>query len=225
MATPILEKVSLDLSYKLQDPVSTGTSPGKRLTAAERLRYIISGYRRLLRLVTLLAPELTDKMFKNYHLLFSGTTNLSGIITLPNAEIFDVYAKQPNEEDYIKVTYINASLYRDISTEQNQFYKPDLNLKQYYWTIIEDDLYILPAVRYNIQVIYRPDTASLLTYGGTTDIDIPTEFIDLLTSLSAVEAYIDIGQLDIVQALKTDVTEQISILANVKKEKEQKDEI
>lgn len=225
MATPILEQVSLDLSYKLQDPASTGTSSGKRLTAAERLRYIKSGYRRLLRLVTLLHPALTDKMFKNYFVPYTGTTSSVGTLTFSNAEIFDVYAKRPTDEDYTKAVYINASQYEDVKTGQNAFYNPSVDTAQYYWTIIQDSVYILPTITYTVKIMYRPDIASSLAYGGSTDIDIPTEFLDLLLSMASIEAYIDIGQLDIVQMLKADIGEQFSILANVKQEKEQKDEI
>jgi len=36
MATPILDIVSKDLAYKLQDPVSSGTTNGVRISAADR---------------------------------------------------------------------------------------------------------------------------------------------------------------------------------------------
>ena len=60
MATPILDQISMDLAYKLQDPVSSGTGSGTRLSANERFRYIIRAYRRLMRMITIVKFFIKD---------------------------------------------------------------------------------------------------------------------------------------------------------------------
>src|SRR4030067_1907264 len=97
MATPILNIVSKDLAYKLQDPVTSGTTNGLRLSAAERFRYILRSYRRLLRIVTMVHPSLIQKLFQNYYTSATGTSDINGVVstmTYP-AEFLSVYCKRP----------------------------------------------------------------------------------------------------------------------------------
>lgn len=228
MATPILEKVSKDLAYKLQDPVSAGTSNGVRLSAAERLSYILRGYRRLLRIVTMLYPVLIQKLFQAYYTQSTGTTNATGqITTLGYAEVFDIFCREPGDETYFKATFIAPDLYYDVETGQNKFYEPNLNTDTYYWTRNNNDIYLLPNIQLEYKIMYRTDVVANIEdngYGGAYDLDIPTEHLDLLLSLAAGEAYTDIGQLDMVQVYKSDVGEQLTILATVSQKKEKDDD-
>jgi len=228
MATPILNIVSKDLAYKLQDPVSTGTADGVRLSADERLRYILRGYRRLLRIITMLYPVLIQKLFQRYYTTTTGTTNATGkITTLGYAEVFDIYCKEPTDEEYFKADYVEPSLYWDIETGQNKFYEPDLNDDSYFWTRQDGNILILPAVELSYKVMYRADIATNVEttgQGGANDIDVPTEHLDLLLALACAEAYTDIGQTDMVQLHKADLMEQLSILSNVSKQKEKDDD-
>ena len=228
MATPILNSVSKDLAYKLQDPVSAGTSDGVRVSADERLRYILRAYRRLLRIVTMLYPTLIQKLFQAYYVPATGTTNATGqITTLGYAEVFDVYCKEPSDELYYKATYIAPNLYNDIDTGQNSFYEPDLNDDRYYWTRQNDDILILPAVELDYKIMYRADVALQVEtgdYDGAYDLDVPTEFLDLILSLACAEAYTDIGQMNMVQAYQGDVNNQLNLLASLYKKKEKDDD-
>lgn len=229
MATPILLQVSKDLAYKLQDPVSSGTTNGQRITAAERLNYILRGYRRLLRIVTMLYPDLINKMFQSYYRIATATTSATGTLTTSTVdftEIFEVFAKEPSDEDYTKCNWITADNFEQVDSGQNAFYSPNLNTKSYYWTIINNVLTISPSTQYNVKLTYRPNMVKEVEdsgYNGDYDLDVPTEHTDLLLSLSAAEAYLDIGQGDMVNAYKSDVTEQLRILVNVDKKRETED--
>ena len=228
MATPILEKISKDLAYKLQDPATAGTANGVRLSADERLGYILRGYRRLLRIVTMLYPSLIQKLFQSYYTTTTGSSNVDGQITnLDFSEVFNIYCKLPDDEDYAKAIYISPDLYLDVKSGQNKFYNPDLDRQQYYWTLRENDIYLLPAVELAYEVSYRTDIASLVEaggYGGSVDLDIPTEHLDLLISIACSEAYMDIGEPNMVQLYKADLTEQLSLLNGLTQKKELKDE-
>lgn len=231
MAKTILDKVSLDLSYKLQDPATAGSSSGVRLTAAERLGYIFRGYRRLMRLVTLLHPELLSLLFKRYFITTTITTNDSGILTLealPRTEVFSIYARQPSEETYKKVRYVAIGLGLDTEMGENEFYTPNLNTGQLYWYQESDNIHILPAVKYDIKLLYRPDILAIVEsegYSGTTDLDIPSDCIDILLSAACAEAYMDLGELQLVESYKKDLSEQLMILASTQQQKEKKDEL
>lgn len=232
MATPILNKLSKDLAYKLQDPVSAGTANGVRLSASERLTYILRAYRRFLRLITMLYPNLIQKLFQSYYSQGTGTTDTVGkISTLGYAEVFDIYCREPDDEDYFKALFIAPNLYYDIQDGQNSFYTPDLNTNMYYWTQIESEIFILPAVTLQYKILYRMDIASLIEnqmsgvgYGGAKDIDVPTEHLDLILSLASSEAYTDIGQPNMVQMYLADVNYQLGILNTVAKQKEKDDD-
>jgi len=230
MATPILTQVSLDLAYKLQDPVSSGTTDGSRITAAERLRYIIRGYRRLVRFASLMYPDLMNRLFTQYNSKATLTSTSDGVVTstaLPNVEVFEVYVKQPVEEQYKKAIGICIESALDVETGQNDFYTPDIDREQFYWFIEDDNINILPRVTYNTKILYRPDIASLVEtggYAGSTDLDMPPDYADVLLSQAAAEAYMDIGQADLVNLYKNDVNEQLSVIAKKQQMDEKKDE-
>jgi len=228
MATPILNTVSKDLAYKLQDPVASGTTKGLRLSAAERFRYVLRSYRRLLRIVTMLYPGLIQKLFQNYYTSTTGTSDISGVvstITLP-AEFLSVYCKRPTDEDYSKAEFVSPRDYLDVKTGQNAFYSPSINTSQYYWTRRNDDVQLLPQVQLAWEILWRQDRAAAMEssgQGGDYDLDVPTEHLDLLLSFACAEAYMDIGQYDAASAYKQDAQEQLAILAGEAQKREVKD--
>lgn len=225
MPTPILIQTSKDLAYKLQDPVSLGTGNGQRLTAEARLGYLIRAYRRLYRLVSMLYPSLLDILFKSNTLLGQGTTNSVGEFNVSDyAEIKEVFAKMPSEEEYARAERITIEDFLSIKRGMNPFYTPDLNYKMYYWSIINDTMVILPAHVFTIDFSYRKDIAATLVYNGDQDIDIPTEHLDLLLSLACAEAYMDIGQTDMVATYQNDVKGQLEVLSYTSQKKEAEDE-
>lgn len=229
MATPILDQVSIDLAYKLQDPVSSGTGAGTRLSADERFRYIIRGYRRLLRMIMVLYPDLMQKVYHDFYEESLGTTNASGQITLTNwSEVFEVFTKQATDEDYVRANFISPEDYLKVKREENAFYTASINTAQYFWTRRSNNIYILPAVQLDYELTYRPDKAAMIEtsgQGGDYDLDIATEYLDMLLGVACQEAYLDIGQFNISGAYKQDVQEQLSLLVGLTQKKEAKDEI
>jgi hypothetical protein len=228
MATPILEKTSKDLAYKLQDPVSAGTENGQRISAAERLRYIIRGYRRLLRIVTLLHPRLISRLFQRYYDNVTGTTSSGGALALTNiSEIHEVLAKEPAQEFFVRATFSDPQDWLSIENGVNVFYYPNLNSRQYYWTQLEGNLYVVPPVTYHVRMSIRQDWITLVEnggYGGIYDLDVPTEHIDLILSLAGYEAYLDLGQPDMAGAYMTDFEKQFATLLGNYQKAERKDE-
>lgn len=227
MTTSILNQLSKDLAYKLQDPVTDGaTMNGKRITKDERLGYLIRAYRRMTRLITNLHPQLLNKLS---HILFSNisiNSNSEGIITntFNFEEIYEIFCKEVTHEAYTKAVFIEPDNYLSVKEGENNFYVPDLNLKNYYWSLIDGKVNILPATTWECRIKYRKPIAADLTYNGTQDINIPNEFIDLLLSLACLEAYMDIGQADMINVYNNDVQLQLGLLRAEKQEKDKKDE-
>jgi hypothetical protein len=175
-------------------------------------------------------PELMNTLFTKYNVIGTVDSNALGVVTqtaLPNIEVFSVYVKQPVEDEYKKAIRICIESALDVETGQNEFYTPDIDREQFYWYIEDSELNILPAITYNTKVLYRPDIASMAEaggYAGSADIDMPSDHVDILLSQAAAEAYMDIGQVDMVNMYKNDVNEQLSIIAKKQQMDEKKDE-
>jgi len=218
MATPIIDSVSKDLAYKLQDPVTAGNVNGIRISAAERFRYILRAYRRLVRFVTLLFPNEINTLFPMFFTVINNNTNASGLYFLDPyfLEVYEVLAKEHSQEDYERVTYIEPTNWLSIEKSINAFYNPDLNTRTYYWTLLQQYLQIAPPTAYNIRISIRVDWPKHIEnngQGGSYDLDIPTEHIDLLLSLACSEAYLDIGQADLAALYLNDFNAHLQVLA------------
>ncbi len=231
MATPILDQLSIDLAYKLQDPVSSGTGDGTRLSAAERFRYLIRAYRRFLRVIMGLYPDLMQKIYHDFYAEYSGTSTVAGVISLPDgtdwSEVYSVFCKETTDEDYVRASFVSPEDYLKVKHEENPFYSGDLNTDKYFWTRRSDDVYLLPAVQLAYTLTYRPDKAKQIEddgQGGDYDFDVSTEYLDLVLSLACAEAYLDINQVDAVNAYNQDVATQLSLLANFSNKMDLKDE-
>lgn len=226
MAAPNLIQLSEDLAYKLQDPVATGQTNGERWTADGRLGYLRRAYRRLYRTLAQLYPELMHTVFKNYYKIATVTTASSGTYDVSSYdEVFEVFVKFPTDEEWNRATYISPEEYISTYTGYSDFYNPDYNSSTFYWSILEDNIQVLPQLEYSMFFSFRDDIAASLSYTGDTDIDIPSEYWDLILSLAAAEAYMDIGQVDMVNLYKADVNEQLQLLAADKQRKEENDEM
>ena len=220
MATPIIDQVSKDLAYKLQDPVTSGDKDhdGARISAAERFRYILRGYRRLVRAVTSLYPEMYNSIFWPFATEVGFTTNSAGVLSLSTyniAEVHEVLAKEPAQEDYVRATKLSPEEWLSTAGSVNAFYSPNLNNRTYYWIREATNLTLTPPVTFNVKLSLRWDRAKQMEasgQGGTYDIDMLTESLDLLLALAATEAYLDIGQPDLANAYLSDFTNQMQLL-------------
>jgi len=225
MAAPILIQLSKDLSYKLQDPVSAGDANGKRLSADNRLGYLVRAYRRFLRLVVVLYPDLIAKLFNKYYLIATLTTDAAGVFDASTyAEVHEIFVKQPDEESYERATYEPPQDFQSIKLGQSEFYKPDLNDRNYYWSMLDGKVNVVPATTYDVSLTYRSNVAEAVAaggYSGSVDFDIPFEYTDLLLTLAAGEAYMDVGDAQMIQAYRTDTKEQLELLFAISKKEEQ----
>jgi len=225
MAAPNLIQLSQDLAYKLQDPVSSGTSNGQRWTADGRLGYLRRAYRRLLRTILMLFPSLANQVFKNFTNITTLTTSVSGTFSFANYdEVFEVFCKLPDDEEYNRATYITPDEYISTYTGYSDFYNPDYNSKTFYWSVIADEVKVLPAMQYSVFFSYRKDLSQTMTYAGDVDIDVPGEYWDIILSLAAQEAYMDIGDVNMIEIYKKDVDLQINFIGTTKQMKENSDE-
>lgn len=228
MATPILNKVSKDLAYRLQDPVSAGSVDGARLTAAERLNYIARGYRRLLRFVDRVFPNLCPTLFERTLESIAGTTSPSGTIDISNyPKVFELYVKEQSSELYFKAIEVHPYNWESVKAGTNQLFKPDLNKNQVYWVEMNKTIYLTPPTTYIYRMLVRPDVINLVEstgYNGANDIDIKGENIDLLSTYAAAEAYSDIGETNKAQLLRQEVIDQLTVITQGEQTKERTDE-
>jgi hypothetical protein len=176
----------------------------------------------------MLYPGLIQKLFQSLYTSSTGTSDATGVVgtlTYP-AEFLNVYCKRITDEDYTKAEYISPNDYLDVKTGQNAFYTPNINTSQYYWTRRENDVQLLPLVQLAWEIMWRQDRAAAMEssgQGGSYDLDVPTEHLDLLLSFACAEAYMDIGQYDAASAYKQDAQEQLAILAGEAQKREVKD--
>jgi len=233
MATPILDQIHLDLAYKLQDPVATAGASGVRITAGERERYILRGYRRLLRTVTLLYPKLIAKIYHKFYKTVTAITTTAGEYVLKDEsdasplyiiEVFEVLSKEPAQETFVRAYPVGPDNWLSVQQGINTFYTPDLNDRQYYWTVENGRLIMMPTVKFNLKMKIRDDIASKIEDGIGDDLDLIPEYSDLLLSLACMEAYLDIGQPDMAKAYNGDVINQLQILTAQTQRMDMKDE-
>ena len=167
----------------------------------------------------MLYPDLVGKLFNGYYVIGSATTDNTGVmIATGYSEVHEVFCKQPSEQDYVRATYVLPTEFLSVKTGISGFYNPDINARNYYWTMMNSTLPIAPAVALNLEFTYKKNIASVIEttgYNGAVDIDVPAEHTDLLTSLACGEAYLDLGQQDMVQMYNTDVNNQMQILLGV----------
>lgn len=232
MASTNLIQLSQDLAYKLQDPAASGTTDGERWTADGRLGYLRRAYRRFYRILTQLYPELVNKIFKaDYQVSSSGLTSATGTFDISALDdVFEVFCKLPTDEEWNRATYVMPDEYISTYTSYSDFYDPNYNASTFYWSVLNDEIAVLPPMQYSLFYSYREDTAASLSYTdsvevGDNDIDMSTIYWDILLSFAAAEAYMDIGQADMVAIYKKDVNEQLQLLAIDKQEKEKDDEM
>ena len=96
-------------------------------------------------MVMVLYPNLIQKIFHDFYAETTGTTLGTGIITsLTNwSEVFEVFVKEPTDEDYVRANFISPEDYLKVKQEENAFYVPSLTNNLYYWTRRSDDIYLL----------------------------------------------------------------------------------
>jgi hypothetical protein len=180
-------------------------------------------------MITVLYPDLMAKISHSFYDTDSGTTTSAGVIShVAFSEIYEIFCKEPSDEDFVRANFVTPEDSLKVLYEENVFFTPDLNTDQYFWTRKSNNqISLMPAVTLQWVSSYRKDTAALVEaggQGGSQDLELGTEYLDLLLSLACAEAYMDINQGDAVNSYRQDVNEQLALLANMSNKQESKDE-
>lgn len=220
-----VKALSKALSVKLQDSVSAGDSNGNRYTADDRLTYINSGYKRLGFLVKSLYPEIYKEVFPDLLLISSTVTSASDgtyDYSVLNADcIKELFCKLPSDEDWNRATYICLEDFLSVKNRMNKFYVPAAESQNYYWTIQQDKINILPELELSINFTYTRELYEF-TYAGSDDILIPSEFHHLVVNLACYEAFTDLGDQK-AQIYLQDTNNSLAVLtAQLRKEQSEK---
>jgi hypothetical protein len=233
MATPILNKLSKDLSFKIFDPVTDGKDDGRVYTKELRLSYINRAYGKLVRTLEVIHPKIT-KVFKDYYQVIQlGDLDLtSDGLTVPagkgNAkillfpwEVFDVYYK-PNNQD-------GTGLERADALDPDNFLPTKLGLNDLYvatldnrkWSMIDNQIQLLPleggAEYYDVTIFVRnyfPEFNQDDT--NSADLDIPNDYKDILITMAAIEAMSDRGLSGKYQLYTATLNSQLQLIAQDK---------
>ena len=232
--TPVLDKLSKDLSIKIFDPVSDGKDDGKTFSKELRLSYINRGYGNMVRTMEAIAPDIT-KIFRDYYVVLdigslveradvtetanSGSGNawtLSGPY-----DIFDVYYYGAEEPGISKerAEVLDPDNYLVSKYNINDLYTASRTSRK--WTIIQNQLRLLPdtdpkAKYYNVTALARNDFAPF-THGGSTDISIPGDYYDILITIAAIEAMSDKGDSTKYQLYTATLNSKLELIALSKK--------
>lgn len=235
MATIKLNEYSVDLSYKLQDPVADYSGNGRRYTSVHRHKYLKEGYRQLIKHLLIFTPKLIRKVFNNFYQYRTGLTDNSGKISFNifPGEVYELYIKPFNTEKWELADYVEQMDWMTVKTGQNEFYVPDLNKKDYYWTVIKagttvpPKIEILPAVKYDYMVTLReamifPEHSLV---AEDEDIDIKEEFSDIMINFGASAAWFELGKADMGKVFFDKAELSLRRLSELQIKKEKENEI
>jgi len=231
--TPILEKLSKDLSFKIFDPVSFGNYDGRIYTKELRLSYINRAYGKLVRTLEIIHPNIT-KVFKNYYTIVNaGNLNKfsSGITTtegkgntyeLTNPyDVYDVYYYPTSSKTTMeRADYIDPDNFLPTKLGLNDLYKAtDDNRK---WSMIDNKVILLPeggtSEYYSVTLFcrnYFPEFDQNDSE-SSVDISIPNDYKDILITMAAIEAMSDKGQQNKYQLYTQTLNTQLQLIAQSK---------
>lgn len=230
MATPNLIRYSKLLSYKLGDPVALGTEDADLFSAELRLNYLSRAYGRLMRMMEAVSKETISRIFPDYYKTIEGQSVETVSLTSLNAfDIFDVYMKDDNQDEYYQANYIQPENYFRVKYgDSTEYYLPSEADNRFYYTIIDGTIKFLPTLgsKWRVDVLYKVNPAQL-EYNGTVDIIIPHNFVDMLMTLAAEEAMYDLGDersLAKAQVYAADIMRQLEIIIRKAQKEEYKED-
>jgi len=226
MATGDINKeLSRQFSYRIQDPVATGSEEGVRTSSTARLLYLLRAHRKLIRLIRILSPTQQVKIFRDYFKTALVDTDDSGVLSasdyLEPKQIFVKY--DTGSEDWIEAEEVAVEDWQTVSTGQSAFCTPNLEQEKIYWTLIDNEIRIVPEVQYSLNISYLMTPPSYISLSAN-DLLITVDHYDLLLNTACSEFYLDAGDINLSTAYKNQVIEDIKLLAEEKQAKERKDE-
>lgn len=214
MATPILDNLNIELSYKIFDPVETAEANGEIFSNFLRVSYINRAYSKLIRTLEIVHPDI-NAVVSNFYQLLPVQTYLQDALPLPeNIDPFELYYR-PNERGQLtKAKSITAPEYLSVKAGRDSFYTPTLSER--YWTIINGYIKVLPeniTAYYDCQAMVKQNYT---TIGGDIDINIPANYYDMVLNLAAMEAMADKGDFQTYQIYANMFNNDIAMIARLK---------
>jgi len=234
--TPVLDRLSKDLSFKLFDPVTDGNDDGRVYSKELRLSYINRGYGKLVRTLEIIHPKIV-KVFKDYYQIVeagnldtysSGNPTTEGegnAYTLPHPyDVYDVYYEASGEAggDMERADYLDPDNFLPTKLGLNDLYKATSDNRK--WSVIDNKVILLPEgsnnYYYNVKLFVRnyfphfrqdPDVGETLS-----DIGIPNDYQDILITMAAIEAMSDRGMSAKYQLYTSTLNTQLQLIAQDK---------
>ena len=236
MATPNLNQLSKDLSFKIFDPVSVGTDDGRRFTKELRLQYTNRAYGKMIRILEIIHPKIV-KVFKNYYVSLSagdlskdenGNNVAAGSGSVYElGQPYDIYDAYYLPEEDPEVKHLRADW-----LDPDNFYPAKFGLNDHYivsasdrkWTLINNKVMFLPSVGVNYYdvVLFCRNYFPYFRHNDGEDVFIPNDYWDLLITLAAIEAMSDTGNTTKYNLYVSTLNGQLQLIAANKKEIDQK---
>lgn len=240
------------LSLKLGDPVSDN-GDGKIFDKDDRIEYIQRAYSRLRRILPMIMRKEAPLFSKSKAYLVQtlssaeekkgnaitiykdGDSNKTSIIVEDADEVFVKVTGSPTTSGnspsgvYYNgiVTRINPDKYLSVLNGENQHYQPDAQKKKFYYTFLDNKVYLLPVLAVSsglaytqISLVLKADVPQITL---ESELVIPNEYIDLLITFAANEGMQDIAMGAKVSLYTNDIAGQLAILkgyADLKEAKE-----
>ncbi len=238
MATPVLDKLSKDLSFKIFDPVSNGNDDGRVFSKALRLSYINRAYGKLIRTLEVIHPKIT-KVFKDYYQIVEagdltdyqeggvGNSGDGNVYTLDKPyDVYDVYYCPSDEAglDMKRADYVDPDNFLPTQLGLNDLYSASVENRK--WSIIDSKVVLLPAQGsskyFNVKLFCRNYFPEFVHAGDETpanpavEIAIPNDYKDILITMAAIEAMSDRGMSGKYQLYTATLNGQLQLIAQGK---------
>lgn len=130
-------------------------------------------------------------------------------------EVYVSYIYKNKTYSNIPASKLNENRYLDALMQQNTQKEPSFEKKQIYYSLLDGKLTLLPeatTVNYytEVKALFIEDFSEF--QNKDTDIPITREYKDLLITLAATEAMIDLGRTDKVNLMKAEANDSFRLL-------------
>lgn len=225
MATPNFDRLSKELSYKIFDPVDSGTTDGKKFYAIQRANYINNAYKDLLMIIDSIFHDKLEVFPKFYKPIVVGdidyhSDDVEYALSSPY-NVVSVYYAKTDDGSKSKMDRLEPGQFYDAKYEINSMNIPSSDSR--FWGIVNGKVMFIPddVIYYDI-VLFVEDTLGNYVQTTGDDILVPTPFEPLLLSLAAREAMSDRGNQTQVQLYTGLINERKELLAIQKQMNEKK---
>lgn len=234
----MIQELSVDLAYKVGDPVATYDTDGILFSKDDRLRYINQGVSRLFMYLNNLEREYRPKFVDDLVIddinlgLNNGNIYLDAEVQLSDNTYKDIYFREIKEvfvtytygnKDYtVRAEKVESYEYQNVRYGHNAMYKPSIKEGKIFWTLFNKQIKLLPQeIAYKaLSLTYKPDI-SLLTY--ETTLPFTRDYYGLALLFSALEAMCDLNNQQKYQIIKAEINGLLTLLGQNTQLKEMKD--